>query len=197
MKYIKTYNIFESNGSDELLDLLRSDIEEIGLREDDIYVSTCVFVCRKDGYPLARTRGIEWDDTFYNDNNEALRLSNITNLKIKFGDMYKSNIGLTSYKYKKTPELNKKGVAIFYGPTFDESFNSGNEISDDETAYVKNTRMADKIFNGLNKERFNSFGYDYVISTDSVGRKLILIFKIGGEVKGTIKSSWNPLSDID
>lgn len=196
MKYIKTYNIFESGESDELLDLLRSDIEEIGLREDDVYVSTCVFVCKKDGYPLSRTK-IEWDDTFYNDNNEALRLSNVNNLKIKFSDMYKSNIGLTSYKYKKTPELNKKGVAIFYGPTFDESFNSGIEISDDETAYVKNTRMTEKIFNELNKERFNSFGYDYVISTDSVGRKLILIFKIGGEVKGTIKSSWNPLSDID
>jgi len=195
MKHLTTYKIFESSNTDELLDLLRSDIDNIGIDENDMYASTCVFICKKDGYPIARPT-IEWDMSFYTANDTALKLGSISGVDVNFTDIYKSNIGSTSMKFKKTPELNKKGMAIFHGPTFDESFNNDEEISDDnETAYEKNTRYVNNIYNGLNKVRFNEYGYDYVIATDTVGRKLILFFRIGGDIKekpGARKSTWNP-----
>ncbi len=153
MKHIKTYNIFESHYEvSDVIDMILSDIEESEIDPGTIFISRCAFNVKKDGTPL------KVGADFYLEE-DSISLYDFR----KFVNWVRFDVKKSARKYGKNQ---KYGIALTTTKYKEGAIRSG----------VAESAVID-IFNSLNKERFNSFGYDITIGKDIFKRPYVLIYR--------------------
>lgn len=169
MKYLKTYRIFESSSSEDtemLLELIRADLEDINIDEpfthDDIFISACDFVVKKNGEPIIfnaleyQVKGIHV--------NEPIE-------PIDMRIMFQTKYPYTSKGIKrKAPEIRKNGLALLLNP-------EKGDLDFDDTWHNLSERFIQNIYSHLNEDRYTSYGFE-VLRTKGPYKSPIILFYI-------------------
>ena len=165
MKHITNYKLFENyEDTESLLEMIISDLEENNnIDINYIRVLPVIFECDINGYPK------DTNITFYGMANSSLY--NIEN-----------NKQFLNIDYSRNTKSNIKGLGIFW----DIDNNNEGIFKLSTKYYLKNYKKIvnekiDEIFKCLNRERFNSYGFQftkgYTYKNSDQKTQLILIYK--------------------
>ncbi len=172
MKYLNTYKLFESNSEDTdvLMDLLRNDLEDISsplFNIDDILMSKCDFGFKTDGNPK-RFPDIEYESTgcVINDQIDPIDFSEVIVNKYAY-----TRLGFP----RKSVSKKKNGLALLVDPEKGDTDDFYDNY--DGTFAEFNDGVMQKVYDTLNIERFNSYGFEVVKLTGPHSIKIILIYK--------------------
>ena len=161
MKHLIKYKLFENtnpSNSDELCDLIRSELDEVDVNQFNIYLSSCFYKARKGTSKPTKSR------PSYNSNPELL---NTFDQKITVGEDRSVTTGPAGQRYTLPYLENNKIGLVLRCIISNDSFGTRNSENLD----------INKIFNSLYRGRFLSYGFDYILTSGPGNSDVILFYK--------------------